>query len=65
MAQGQEQECVWCERAIAIFGIIIAAGLAYMAVDSLLDGRIARGFARSVHLAPVLNLPTTEAEPGA
>ena len=59
-----EQECAWCERGLAVLGLVIGVAVAYIAVDTLLDGALTKGLARSVRpLAPVLDFPTPEEPP--
>jgi len=53
-------EVTWGERALAIVGLMIAGGLAYMALDVLLDGALTKGLTRNVRLATVTELPVQE-----
>ena len=47
-----------------MLGLVIGVAVAYIAVDTLLDGALTKGLARSVRpLAPVLDFPTPEQPP--
>jgi hypothetical protein len=60
----EREECAWCERGLAVLGLIIGVGLAYIAVDTMMGGRLTRGLARGRALASVTPLRTPE-EPSA
>ena len=54
----EDKECVWCDRAMALLGLLAGAGIAYLAVDLLTDGLLTRSLAgKSPRLAAVIDLP--------
>jgi hypothetical protein len=42
----EEEECVWCERGLAVVCLLFAFGISFIAVDTLLGGRLSRGIVR-------------------
>ena len=48
---------------LAILGLILAGGLAYMAVDVLAAGALTRSLRPAVNLASVTHLPVPEEPP--
>ncbi len=53
-----QDECVWCDRAWALLGLLAGAGLAYMAIDVLFDSVLTRSLTRTARLATVTDLHT-------
>lgn len=47
----QQEECAWCERAWAVISIVVGAGLLFIAVDTLTEGKLTQAVLRR---APVL-----------
>jgi hypothetical protein len=60
----EREECAWCERGLAVLGLMIGGGLAYIALDTLMGGRLTRGLVGGRALASVTPLRTPE-EPSA
>ena len=53
-----EKECLWCDRAWALLGLVAGVGIAFMAVDLLTGGMLTKGLtARVPQLAAVVDLP--------
>jgi uncharacterized SAM-binding protein YcdF (DUF218 family) len=53
----EEEECVWCERGLALVCLLFAFGIAYMAADTLLGGKLSRSIVGSSRsLASVTDL---------
>ena len=60
-----EKECLWCDRAWALLGLVAGIGIAFMAVDLLSSGMLTRSLTKRVpQLAAVIDLPE-QAEPDA
>lgn len=57
------EDVTWGERMLAIFGLVLAGGLAYMAIDVLGNGWLTRSLRPVAHLATVTQLPTPEEPP--
>jgi len=54
-----EKECIWCDRAWALLGLVAGMGIAFMAVDLMSGGMLTRSLTRRVpKLAAVIDLPT-------
>ena len=34
------KECVWCDRAFGIFGLVLGLAILYISVDVLLSGKV-------------------------
>jgi hypothetical protein len=61
-----EKECIWCDRSMALLGLIAGIGIAYLAVDLLTDGMLTKSLTRvSPKLAAVIDLPAVDGESGA
>jgi hypothetical protein len=53
-----DKECLWCDRAMALLGLVAGMGIAYLAIDLLTDGMLTRSLTRvSPRLAAVIDLP--------
>ena len=66
MADDETGECLWCDRVMALFGLLAGAGLAFLAVDLLTGGVLTRSLTRaSPRLAAVIDLPAGEDASGA
>ena len=60
-----EKECIWCDRAWALLGLVAGVGIAFMAVDLLTSGMLTKGLtARVPKLAAVVDLPRDETDAG-
>lgn len=54
----EEKECIWCDRAWALLGLLAGAGIAFMAVDLLTRGMLTRSVTKRVpQLGVVVDLP--------
>jgi len=53
-------EITWAERGLAVIGLVIGAGLSYIALDLLTGGMLTRSLTRSTRLASVTQLPVQE-----
>jgi hypothetical protein len=61
-----EKECIWCDRAWALLGLLAGAGIAFMAIDLMGGGFLTRSLTKRVpQLAAVIDLPEREASDGA
>jgi len=61
----EEAECIWCDRAWALLGLVAGAGLAFIAVDLLTSGMLTKSLTRRVpQLAAVIDLPTEDSDAG-
>ena len=56
-------EVTGAERGLAVFVLIMAIGMAYIAVDTLCGNKFTKGFMRSASLASVTQLPVPEEPP--
>jgi len=57
-----EKECIWCDRAWALLGLLAGMGIAFMAVDLMSGGMLTRSLTKRVpKLAAVIDLPAPEA----
>jgi hypothetical protein len=36
----EEKECIWCERSLAIFGILLGAVILFISLDVLTESRL-------------------------
>ena len=53
-----EKECLWCDRAWALLGLVAGIGIAFMAIDLLSSGMLTRSLTKRVpQLAAVVDLP--------
>ena len=60
-----EKECIWCDRAWALLGLLAGMGIAFMAIDLMGGGFLTRSLTKRVpQLAAVVDLPE-RAEPDA
>lgn len=57
-------ECLWCDRAWAILGLMAGGAIMYMAVDLLTGGYVTRSLTRTARLASVSNLPVGDSDAG-
>jgi hypothetical protein len=55
-----EYEVTWAERGLAVLGLIVGAGLSYIALDMLTGGMLTRSLTRGAKLASVTPLPVQE-----
>jgi len=57
----EDKECIWCDRAWALLGLVAGMGIAFMAVDLMGGGFLTRSLTRKVpRLAAVIDLPTED-----
>ena len=62
----EDKECIWCDRTMALLGLLAGMGIAFLAVDLLTDGMLTRSLTKySPKLAAVIDLPLAEGESGA
>jgi hypothetical protein len=61
-----EEECLWCDRAWALLGLVAGMGIAFMAVDLMSGGMLTRSLTKRVpRLAAVVDLqPRDETDAG-
>jgi hypothetical protein len=60
-----EKECIWCDRAWALLGLVAGIGIAFMAVDLMGGGFLTRSLTKRVpQLAAVVDLPRDETDAG-
>ena len=53
-----EKECLWCDRAWALLGLVAGMGIAFMAIDLMGGGFLTRSLTQRVpKLAAVIDLP--------
>ena len=58
-----DKECIWCDRSMALLGLLAGAGIAFLAIDLLTDGMLTKSLTRvSPKLAAVIDLPMPEGE---
>jgi hypothetical protein len=58
VAVPDEKECLWCDRAWALLGLVAGMGIAFMAIDLMGGGFLTRSLTRRVpKLAAVIDLP--------
>lgn len=54
----EQKECLWCDRAWALLGLVAGVGIAFMAVDLLSGGMLTKSLTKRVpQLAAVIDLP--------
>ena len=54
----EDKECLWCDRAWALLGLLAGMGIAFMAVDLMGGGFLTRSLTRRVpKLAAVIDFP--------
>ena len=54
----ETKDCLWCDRAMALLGLLAGAGVAFLAVDLLTNGMLTRSLTKaSPRLAAVIDLP--------
>jgi len=46
-----QQECIWCDRAWALLGLLAGAGIAFMAIDLLGGGFLTRSLTRRLRIS--------------
>jgi len=57
----EDKECIWCDRAWALLGLIAGAGIAFMAIDLMGGGFLTRSLTTRVpKLAAVVDLPASD-----
>ena len=53
-----DKECIWCDRAWALLGLVAGIGIAFMAVDLMSGGMLTKSLTTRVpQLAAVIDLP--------
>lgn len=58
-----EKECIWCDRAWSLLGLLAGMGIAFMAVDLMSGGMLTRSLIKKApKLAAVIDLPAPEAD---
>lgn len=59
----EEKECIWCDRTMALLGLLAGMGIAFLAIDLLSDGMLTRSLTKvSPKLAAVIDLPVDESD---
>lgn len=54
MTQPEEKECVMCEKALAVFGILLGAAILFIAIDVLTGSKLSSMISGSVETLPEL-----------
>jgi len=57
----QDGECLWCDRAIALIGLVIGIGVTFIAADVLTGGLLTRSLTGR-KLATVIDFPGKAAD---